>query len=435
MALLAAGGPLAKLLHHKRAAVQAGGNIAVVSDGHVRLEMEAHYVQPAITQLEPPAVHAGPDLVWTVELHGRSVALPSVVLCRQRGRHLAVEVHACAESDGEQAQEWVRIWPLGLAPGYAELEVQAGNLLSAPRPLLVLPNAAATAEVNALAAAAPVTPSAAATIDAFLREVGLVVGWTHRHESAPAAGLPPPDSPTLLRSVASTARRLVPVVAARGAAALAALLLEGACVDGCSAAKALAAMDASCPASLLHVAAGSGSTAVIAALHGWGARHGLRWELQATAAGSCWEPVLSPLHVAAVLPDCNAMRQALASLDPEGARKQWAAPMPGGGPSPAQLSSAAEEQLAILACLQEVAAYGDTGSMQTYCNCCGADVCCNCNGGGKIDDPEVEEMCHTAHSDAVSAQDWLLNERSRAEAKAAVKSRAMKGEVGSYAAS
>ena len=44
-------------------------------------------------------------------------------------------------------------------------------------------------------------------------------------------------------------------------------------------------------------------------------------------------------------------------------------------------------------------------------------------------------MCHTAHSDAVSAQDWLLNERSRAEAKAAVKSRAMKGEVGSYAAS
>lgn len=360
-ALLARRGPLATLLRQRGALVQAGGEAALVEGGRVRAAVIAGDGLPAILSVAPRCIDvvpgteekegvevaaaadsdcAGPSAVngpKMVVIRGRHVAPPSALLCQQRGRHLAVEVHAFGSDDeGEQlpAQEWASVWPLGLVPGGAELEVRAGNLLSAARPLLVLPCAAAAAEANALVAATEAmaaaaaarrnqagrggqgsatsadeqraAAAAAAAEDAFLREMGLVSSWMHRDVVVPGSGPPPACSPPLLRHVAAMAQRLVSVVAPRGCAALSALLLECVRADGSGAAEAVAAMDAACPPSLLHAVAGSGSPQVVGVLRKWGEVHRLRWRLAGGAASA-----LSPLHVAAVRPDGGAMVHAL----------------------------------------------------------------------------------------------------------------------------
>eukprot|EP00887_Chlorella_sp_A99_P007040 scaffold2.g7040.t1 len=332
-ALLASDSPLGTLLGTRGAVVQAGDRIVVVSQGKVCLEAAAGEALPVLEAVGPPALWAGAPPAGggarALELRGWRVADPSaLVLCRQRGRHLAVEVLG-SSWDTEPArgeQEWVCVWPLGLVPGCAELEVQVGNLLSAPRPLLVLPDRAAVAEV------------------------GLVIRFTHRHMAAAAAaaeGCPAlPFSLRLRQRVAATAQRLVAVAASRGCPALAALLLEGACADGCSAEAAVAAMDAACPAgsTLLHVAAGTGCTALPAVLQRWAQCHSAGWHLR--SGGMVAEevegaPLLTPVHVAEVLPDGGAMRDALAALDPEEARRLWEEPLPGGVPAARQLAAAA----------------------------------------------------------------------------------------------
>ncbi|KAL4522827.1 hypothetical protein Ndes2526B_g00843 [Nannochloris sp. 'desiccata'] len=73
---------------------------------------------------------------------------------------------------------------LGLRCGVAEVEVQAGGAMSAPRPILVLPDAAAAAEVEQLACRA----RRALWLDAFLRDAGVVV--SHICSEGAAARLP-----------------------------------------------------------------------------------------------------------------------------------------------------------------------------------------------------------------------------------------------------
>jgi hypothetical protein len=73
---------------------------------------------------------------------------------------------------------------LGLSCGVAEIEVQTGGVMSAPRPLLVLPDAAAAAEVEQLACRA----RRAVWMDAFLRDAGVVVA--HICSEGAAARLP-----------------------------------------------------------------------------------------------------------------------------------------------------------------------------------------------------------------------------------------------------
>ena len=176
------------------------------------------------------------------------------------------------------------------------------NLLAPSRPLLVLPSQAAAEEVCQLAQASvaaagrggggmpPAGPqpslaaasAAAATLDAFLREVGLVVQYTQCH--LVPAGMPPqpPYPPPLLRQLAATAQRLVSAAAACGCPALTELLLEGVCAGGCSAAAAAVGMEAACPPGtpLLHVAQASGHAAVGRVLREWAQRHGLAWQRQ-----------------------------------------------------------------------------------------------------------------------------------------------------------
>jgi len=103
----------------------------------------------------------------------------------------------------------VRIF--GLRCGVAELEVQHGGVLTQARPLLVLPNAEAAAEVERLAAKA----RGADWVDAFLRDVGLVVGYLQGEGAAGQCSA---------EVVAPIAARTVEFSLERGCTALARLL-------------------------------------------------------------------------------------------------------------------------------------------------------------------------------------------------------------------
>ncbi len=75
---------------------------------------------------------------------------------------------------------------LGLRIGVAEVEMQVGGMLSAPRPLLVLPDAAAAAEVESLACRSRRAP----WLESFLRDAGMVVA--HICSEGAAARAPAP---------------------------------------------------------------------------------------------------------------------------------------------------------------------------------------------------------------------------------------------------
>eukprot|EP00887_Chlorella_sp_A99_P000112 scaffold16.g112.t1 len=375
--------PLGSLLRSAGAVAQVGSRVALIEEGRVKLEVAAEADSaPEIRALRPPCIcvaapphlaasgaraswsggrdgggsEAGVEDACELGAHSLELGVPlqcpnaaeGLVLCRQRARHLAVEVLG-SSIDVQRQLTWVRAWPVGLVPGCAELEMQVGNILSGARPLLVLPDPAAAAEVRCLAAAGAQLPEAAPALDAFLREVGLVVQFTHRHVDPAAGGSGPaqPFPPVLRRCVAAAARRLVAVAAARGCPALVALLLEGVCADGSVPQEAAAGMDAACPSSLLHVVAGSGCPVLVGVLQAWAARGGLRWPALDPAAAE--RPgsrglELSVLHVAAVVPDGGAMLAALAALDPPSAERLWTAPLPDGAPSARQLACTAERR-------------------------------------------------------------------------------------------
>jgi hypothetical protein len=115
---------------------------------------------------------------------------------------------------------------LGLRCGGAEVEVQCGGVLTAARPLLVLPDAAAAAEVRALAARAPERSST----DSLLRDAGVVVGHLHGGARAPAA------------LVAALAARTAAFALVQRCPALALVLLPGALEAGQSAEEVAASL-------------------------------------------------------------------------------------------------------------------------------------------------------------------------------------------------
>lgn len=183
---------------------------------------------PRLAALSRVCVSVDEAAATRVDLYGANIGRPGdMVLCRQHGRHVTVEMldspawGMVAEDEAEEVEDggsdnehdhdaasatgvvdvgygsssvrsgasstagWepnqgrtkggcmpassVRI--LGLKCGVAEVEVQAGGAMSAPRPLLVLPDAAAAAEVESLACRA----RRAEWLDAFLRDAGMVV--------------------------------------------------------------------------------------------------------------------------------------------------------------------------------------------------------------------------------------------------------------------
>lgn len=115
------------------------------------------------------------------------------------------------------------------------------------------------------------------------------------------------------------------------------MLLPAVTADGLSANDAVAAMDACCPdgTSLLHVAVGTGSAPLVQCLSDWGATRGRPWLVDAPAGSAG----VTPLHVAALLPNSAAMRQALAGMAPS-VDKLWGLVQAQDGTTPESLCDA-----------------------------------------------------------------------------------------------
>lgn len=193
-------------------------------------------------------------------------------------------VHICGLAlGGSAAVACLDLWSEAKAPlagtqnmhgaccaGYAEMEVQLANVLSAPRAILVLPDPLAVAEVRQLEADAAGVPD----VDSFLRNAGLVVQYLHRQDAPNQEGHDVFYTSELGRRIARIAQELVVATAARGWPALARLLLPGTTAGGLSAREALAAMDAICPTSSLS---GLATGAVRDVLTEWASAEGVVW--------------------------------------------------------------------------------------------------------------------------------------------------------------
>lgn len=106
------------------------------------------------------------------------------------------------------------------------------------------------------------------------------------------------------------------------------MLLPAVTADGQSGDEAIAGMNACCPSgmSLLHVAVGTGSVPLVRELAAWAAGLGYCWEVDARGGNSG----ITPLHVAALLPNSKDMRAALAG---EAGRGGSGRPVKGGSTS------------------------------------------------------------------------------------------------------
>ncbi|KAI3424182.1 hypothetical protein D9Q98_009540 [Chlorella vulgaris] len=253
-----------------RLTVLHGGRVAAVVDLRRPPADLAAAGLPRLHSLHPCCVLA--DQPGTVTLVGAAISgSTDLVLCRQQCRHLgstAVDGSGAAASsssvsasasasggsghssstqlltqhllsstsvaesrkaDGQAGGQELRfIAPQGVLPGCVEVEVQRGSVLSEPLPLLALPCAAAVSEVRQLAgdctAQSGHSKHSGAELALFLRQVGLVVQFTHRCQLAAAGHTVQSYPPRLRRRLGRLARRLLAAVEPRGCAALAALL-------------------------------------------------------------------------------------------------------------------------------------------------------------------------------------------------------------------
>lgn len=347
--------------------VQLQKELVMVKQGRVMAAVDTTTsagVMPRIDGVLPLAVVAGQRRTL-LKLQGARLNEPeALIMCRQGGHNLVVEyLDDMEDEEGELALTPARentrvdtgpieIGVLGLAAGCAEIEVQVGSFLGPSKPLLVLPDATAVAEVRQLENASRRTALGIPT-ENFLRDVGLVSQYLERATAAEQGRPVPTYTPFLLRRIGNLACKLVAVSAARGWAALAAYLLPATIASGQSSAAAAAQMDAACPpgSTLLHVAVGTGSVRVVHALLSWADKGSAGSNRAFWAVDTRGVAGVTPLHVAALLPAKirAGMRLELAAASPaveklwgltqsdDGTTPEALAEMMAGGPLPGAL--------------------------------------------------------------------------------------------------
>ncbi|KAK9831502.1 hypothetical protein WJX81_003281 [Elliptochloris bilobata] len=238
-----------------------------------------------------------------VELRGTGLLAPdSTVLARAGGAYVSVQ----ADRIGEDRVR-VRL-PAGQPPGLIWLEVERGAQLSAPQPLLLLPEGclALAAELVALLAegsAAGASGWQGGT--GLLADLGLVLrAHTGRGATADARNAPAADS------VMRTARRLLAFACDAAAPKLAQYLLREAAGPSGSTAGAVDDINGATQGdglTLLHRAVRSGSAGMVDLLLDFGHRQGFCWRADVRGVGG-----LTPMHLAALSPEFPALSRLLA---------------------------------------------------------------------------------------------------------------------------
>ncbi len=197
--------------------------------------------------------------------------------------------------------------------GPVHVEVMNGGYMSRVRMVVALPSAAAVAEVRSLETGG----AAHVDLDALLYDLGLVVQYAEDCVGSGSSALHARQVGGEDRArLGGTARRLLVFALQRGWGAVTALVLpvvsadcEGGSPGHTAAELALAKAGSASPngLSLLHLAVGSRSAAAVRALLEWGVQEGVRVSALTPAGASR----LTPLHVAAVVPDGGELARVL----------------------------------------------------------------------------------------------------------------------------
>lgn len=283
-----------------------------------------------------------------------SINQESLILCRQAGRYRVVEIPLPPEANGNNQGEGyppqevsctsmeTQIGILGLSPGWAEIEIQQGLVLSRPRPCLVCRDALVVAEIRQLEGNTKnIQRKEIHSVDDFVRDLGMILVYLHREETE-RQGLPTPMyTSKLLESIQTAACGIVVCAVARGWFSTVKLVLPATMAVDHSKEAAMKRMNDHCAhaqgGNLLHVAIGTGNPEIVRVLGEWSCfEKGSSWSILEKA------PVggISPLHVAAMLPleAGQRMIRELSKLCPR-LEELWANTFSDDGVTPQQLWS------------------------------------------------------------------------------------------------
>ncbi|KAK9819901.1 hypothetical protein WJX72_003783 [[Myrmecia] bisecta] len=371
--------------------IQMHDEVALVREGevlHVLSGSGSRGVFPQVDKISPLALLTSDPEVITVT--GTNIASnENSVLCRCQGAYVPAKVvlpvtnSEEAELDIARQELQLRI-PRGQRNGAVQVEVVRGGFMSHAKPVLVLDNTQAVAEIRQLEA------GASADADAFLLDFDRVLEFTNALKAVAANSQEPMREYTTedCKAVAHTARRLFLFAASKGWPAVAQLLLPVACVECRNVAEVVAEWDklTAGQLSVLHLAVRSQSADMVALLLDFAACGGFQFDVTKAAARG-----ITPLHLAAMLPDNGAIADLLTDLSPA-ARDAWTSASAEAGQTPADFAKLTGRTATLARMERKLAGEADA-----------SDVGSICSDDGYTFDPETGEILELQDTVVVEA--------------------------------
>lgn len=280
--------------------VQWGDELVLVKDGtvqHVVSGASSTGLLPEIHSVTPACVSS--TRVGQVSISGMNIAGEGrTVLCRSQGLYVPVTVtQGSGTAVSDLRQEVHMQLPAGLSRGSVQVEVARGGFISHSKPVLILENEDAVAEVLQLSSM-PIPGSQASDI---LRDMGRVLEFSNSKQATVTDGQQPArHDGTQERSIVATLHRLLAFACQVGWVAVSDLLLAIASPLGASASELVADLEgvADHGLTLLHHAVRSRNASLVGLVLTWGINNGYEWDYAAAGPAG-----LTPLHLAALLDD------------------------------------------------------------------------------------------------------------------------------------
>jgi ankyrin repeat protein len=302
--------------------VQLNDELALVKDGevqHVLSSSGSRGVFPHVRSIQPVCVSNAEDS--TVILRGSNItAAHNAVLCRCQGRYISAMVVPPESEDAQQTpfNEALKLrLPAGSRQGAVQIEVARGGYLCEPKPVLVLADEQAVAEVRQLGKGR----HPGVDVDAVLLDFDRVLEFLNNIRCIDLGINEPRRSYNRadIAAIAVTARRLLLLACTMGWPAVARMLLSLVSMDTNGDASAVVdKLDAMVPGdlNLLHAIVRTNNVELLDEMLTWGINSNHQWD--ATVSGPRG---ITPLHLAALLPS-DDMLDLLTDMCP-GALEAW----------------------------------------------------------------------------------------------------------------
>ncbi|KAL0035224.1 hypothetical protein WJX79_007134 [Trebouxia sp. C0005] len=299
--------------------VQWQDELVLVKDGAVQTVVSGASstgLLPEIHSMSPVCVfnnHMG-----AVSISGANIAGEyQTVLCRSQGSYVPVEVSHVAGTTSNVLKQQLRMQlPAGLSRGSVQVEVVHGGFISRSKPVLILDNEDAVAEVLQLSS----MPIPGMNTSSMLRDLGRVLEFSNRKQDAAINGQQHARHVGVEeKSIAATALRLLSFSCQVGWASISELLLPIVSAMAATASELVADLERICDdgLTLLHHVVRSRNASLVSLVLTWGINNGHVWDC--TAAGPAG---LTALHLAALLDDGGRIADELTDAC-AGALSEW----------------------------------------------------------------------------------------------------------------